>query len=154
MNPGEYTAPMPRKTWVNCPVVSGYVTARLQAQDWFPPVMASQHTSLLVTFENVGNTIFTVQLNETSDRSTAGVRTALTNSSTYLVPGGQQTKHLQSHEKYLEVYCSGTTAGQLRMQIDSQRQWVELGFDRQDIVSTVGYPPALWQAKEVPGPVA
>jgi len=152
MMPGEYIAPMPRKTWVMCPVVSGYVTARLQQQDWFAPVTSGMPTSMMVTFENVGNTAFSVVLNETSDRSISGARSALlgfSGTAAYLVPGGQQTLLLNGHLAYTEVYCTGTTTGNLRMQIDSQRKFVMMGFDRTDPF----YPPALWQAHEVPGPL-
>ena len=153
MNPGEYTAPMPRRTLVQCPVVSGYVTARLQAQDWFLPATSGQPTSMMETFENVGNTIFSVALNETSDRSISGARTRLTGFSgtaAYLVPGGQQTLLLNGHLPFMEVFCTGTTTGNLRLQLDSQRKWTEMGFDRTDPF----YPAVLWQAKEQPGPVS
>lgn len=150
MNPGEYLAPFPRKTLVQCPVVSGYVTARLQDQCWFPPVTSGMPTSMMCTFENVGNTHFSVVLNQTGDRSISGTRTPLagfSGSDLFLVPGGQQTVTLTGHEKYVEVYCTGTTSGALRLQIESQRTWTEMGFDRLDPF----YPPSLWQAKEVPG---
>ena len=152
MMPGEYVAPMPRKTWVMCSVVSGYVTARLQQQDWFGPAISGPPTAMAVTFENVGNTAFSVVLNETDDRSVSGTRTALvgfTGTAAFLVPGGQQYLLLNGHQKYLEVFCTGTTDGALRMQIDSQRKWTEMGYDRSDPF----FPPALWQAKEVPGPL-
>lgn len=152
MNPGEYVSPLTRKTLVQCPVVSGYVTARLQAQDQIPMASSGQPSAMMVTFENVGNTQFSVVLNETSDRSTSGTRTRLTGftgTAVALVPGGQQTLLLSGHQTYTEVYCTGTTTGQLRMQIDSQRRWTEMGFDRLDPF----YPPQLWQAKETPGPL-
>lgn len=156
MNPGEYLSPMPRKTLVQVPVVSGYVTARLQAQDWFAPAISGAPTNMMVTFENVGNTFFSVVLNECDDRSTSGPRyrvTGFTGTAAFLRPGGYQTLMLQGKRKYLEVACTGTTTGNLRMQIESNRQFVECGFDRTDNMSTIGYPPALWQAKEVPGPL-
>ena len=136
-----------------CPVVSGYVTARLQRQDWFPPATSGMPTRMLATFENVGNTAFSVVLNETDDRTISGTRTALsgfTGTAAYLVPGGQQTLLLNGYHLFTEVYCTGTTTGNLRLQIDSQRKFVELGFDRIDPF----YPQSLWIAGEVPGPLA
>lgn len=151
MNPGEYVQPLPRKTQVMCPVVSGYVTSRLYAQDAFPPAISGGNTAtnMLVTFENVGNTYFSVHLRETDDRSVSGTRYNLTATPVYLVPGGQQTQTLSGKRPYMEVYCTGTTSGQLRMQIDSQRRWNELGFAKDDPY----YPPQLFQAKTIPGPL-
>jgi hypothetical protein len=151
MNPGEYTSPLVRKTLVQCPVVSGYVTSRLYTQDDYPPTISggTTATNMLVTFENVGNTQFAVYLRETNDRSISGIRYNLTDNPVNLVPGGQQTKMLSGTRSFLEVYCSGTTAGQLRMQIDSQRRWSELGFAKDDPF----YPPQLWQATVLPGPI-
>ena len=150
MNTGEYTAPLVRKTVVQCPVISGYVTARLYTQDDVPPVISGvANTNMLVTFENVGCTQFAVILNETSDRSVSGARYALTATPVNLVPGGVSTQMLGGTRSFLEVYCSGTTTGNLRMQIDAQRRWSELGFDKMDPF----YPPQLWQAKVFPGPL-
>ena len=150
MNPGEYTSPLVRKTVVQCPVMSGYVTARLQAQDWFTPPISGVPTSIMATFENVGNTYFSVVLNETDDRSISGTRTALvgfSGTAAYLVPGGQQALQLNGKHNFLEVYCTGTTTGELRLQLESQRRWNQLGIDRADPF----YPWQLWRAKEVPG---
>lgn len=151
MNPGEYIQPLVRKTLVQCPVVSGYVTSRLCTQDEWPPQISGGNTAsnMLVTFENVGNTYISVHLRETSDRSVSGTRYNLTATPVYLVPGGQQTQLLGGKRNVLEVYCTGTTTGSLRMQIDSQRRWSQLGFDKADPF----YPPQLFQAKTVPGPL-
>lgn len=152
MNPGEYISPLTRRTLVNCAVVSGYVTARLRADDWFAPAISGGPTNMLVTFENVGNTYFSVVLNETSDRSVSGTRSRLagfSGTAVYLVPGGQQTIALTGKQPFVEVYSTGTTNGNLRMQIDSQRKFNELGFAKDDPY----YPPSLYQAKEIPGPL-
>lgn len=148
MYPGEYPQPLPRKHFVNCPVVSGYVAARLQAEDWVQPAISGSGlpTQMQVTFENVGGTAFSVLLRETDDRSISGTRYSLT-AETMIVPGGQLTVSTGGRLPYLEVYCTGTTTGNLRMQIESQRQWRELGFDRTDPF----YPAELSQAKEYPG---
>ena len=134
MNPGEYIQPLPRKTLVQVPVVSGYVTSRLYTQDDYPPSISggATGTNMMVTFENVGNTYISVVLRETDDRSVSGTRYSLTATPVYLVPGGQQTQFISGRRNFLEVYCTGTTAGFLRMQIDSQRRWSELGFGKDD----------------------
>lgn len=153
MYPGEYVQPLIRKTLVQCPVVSGYVTARLQVQDIStPPAISGTPTRLAVLFENVGNTMFSVVLRETDDRSVSGTRYTLpgfTGTAVALVPGGEMAVAADSRRNYLEVYCTGTTTGQLRMQIESQRRWTEMGFAKDDPF----YPPQLFQAKTIPGPL-
>jgi hypothetical protein len=153
MNPGEYLSPFPRKTFVMCPVVSGYVTARLQDSSWFRPTVSGPMTAMRVLFENVGGTAFSVVLNETDDHSTSGTRyrmSGFSGSAAYLVPGGQQNLTVSGYRPIVEVFCTGTTNGVLRMQIESQRQFVELGFNKDDAF----YPPRLFQAKEIPGPLS
>ena len=147
MNHSEYVSPLVRKTVVQCPVVSGYVTARLYSQDDIPPTLSggATNTNMLVTFENVGNTHISVLLRETADRSVSGTRTNLT-SAAWLRPGGQTTQLVSNLQSYLEIYCTGTTTGNLRTQIDAQRRWTECGFDRTDPY----YPTSLWQAKVLP----
>jgi hypothetical protein len=150
MYPGEYIQPLVRKTFVQCPVVSGYVAARLQAEDWVQPAISgTSPTAMHIIFENVGGTAFSVLLRETDDRSILGTRYNLTLAQ-MVVPGGQATAQVSGGRlPFLEVYCTGTTTGNLRMQIDSQRQWRELAFDRTDSF----YPTSLWRAKEYPGPL-
>jgi len=153
MYPGEYTQPLVRKTFVQVPVVSGYVAARLQAQDWVQPAISgTPPTALAVTYENVGNTWFSVVLQSTDDRSISGVRTQITGTSLSLCPGGMAIGSGYTKQRYLEVLCTGTTTGNLRMQLESQRQWTKLGFDKVD--DATFYPTSLWQAKEYPGPVS
>ena len=155
MFPGEYISNLTRKTFVQVPVISGYVTARLQAQDYFPAPISGTLTSMMVTLENTGRNQTSVLLRETSDRSISGTRYTVMPAVT-LVPGGK-TFHFVSkgYLSYLELYCSGSdsTTGQsfsdVRMQIDSLRRWTEMGFDKNDPF----YPPQLFQAKEVPGPL-
>jgi hypothetical protein len=148
MNAGEYPQPLVRKTVVQCPVVSGYVAARLYSQSFVAPTISGANTTALAVFENVGNTQFSVLLRETDDRSSSGVRYNLT-SAVSLAPGGQDTKTFVGRRPYLEVYCTGTTTGQLRLQIDSQRTWNQLGFDRTDPY----YPARLYQGKTSPGAI-
>ncbi len=149
MYPGEYPQPLVRKTNVQCPVVSGYVTAHLLSQDYFAPALSGTgyNTNMLVTLENVGDLQFNVLLRETDDRSISGTRYTVMNAVS-LVPGGQSTQLVDGRRPYLEVYCTGTTTGQLRMQLDGQRKWDVLGFAKDDPF----YPPQLFQGSAVPGP--
>jgi hypothetical protein len=151
MNPGEYVTPLVRKTTVMCPVVSGYTTARLMADDRTPPSLSGvgSPVSILATFHNVGNVAFSVKLRETDDRSISGTRFDLTANPVFLVPGGQTTQNVSGLRAYLEVFCTGTTTGNLRLQLDSQRRWNQLGFAKDDPF----FPPQLFTAKEYPGPL-
>lgn len=147
MNAGEYPQPLVRKTFVQCPVVSGYVASRLYAQDFLLSSVSGPDTRMLVTFENVGNTQFSVVLRETDDRSVSGIRYTLASST--VVPGGRDTQLVNGRMRYLEVFCSGTTTGNLRMQIDAQRTWNQLGFSRDDSY----YPTSLYQGKTSPSAI-
>lgn len=147
MYPGEYPQPLPRKTVVQCPVVSGYVAARLQAQEYYAPVVSGYpETAVLATFENVGGTWISVRLRETSDASITGTRYNL-GDAVMLCPGGHVAKQMTfGTRKFLEVYCTGTTTGALKLQLDSQQRWTEMGFAKDDPF----FATSLWQAKAIP----
>lgn len=147
--PGEYASTLTRKTLVQCPVVSGYVAARLEAAEYFLPGISGPNTAMQVTLENDGPNWIAVQLRETADRTSAGTRYNL-GAEQVLAPGGMKSLQIAgSSQKYLEILCTGTTTGHLRAQIDSQRKWVETAFDRAD----TDYPKSLWQAYAVPGAI-
>jgi len=151
MYPGEYVQPLVRKTLVQVPVISGYVTARLQDQSYYPAAISGvPATNMMVTVENTGINTTSVLLQETSDRSISGTRYTVMSAVT-VVPGGQTVQYVnKGYLPYLELYCNGTNGNSnIRMQIDSQRRWTEMGFDKFDPF----YPPVLFQAKEVPGPI-
>jgi hypothetical protein len=146
MNPGEYPQPLPRKTLVNVPVISGYTTSRLRANDDFPPVISGENTRISVVMENVGNTYVEVQLRQTNDRSPSGVRIDVI-SGINLQPGGRKyVTSTSPFQRYLELYCVGPSqrVGQIRMQIESLREWNECGFDK--VADATLYPPQLWAA--------
>lgn len=157
MYPGEYTQPLVRKTLVQVPVISGYVTSRLQAQDYYPPTISGTPAmNMLVTLENTGANATTVLLRETNDDSISGVRFTIMNAVT-LVRGGMTTQFVnKGYLPIIELFCSGSdaTTGQtqssVRMQIDAQRRWTEMAFAKDDPF----YPPQLFQAKEFPGPLS
>ena len=161
MYPGEYSQPLVRKHFVQCPMISGYTTARLQAEDWFPPTISGTGTvadTMFVTFENVGGTAFSVLLQETDDRSISGTRLPISGGfpnapmqAISIVPGGATQQVYSNLQPYLEVWCTGGGPGNLRMQLESQRQWRQLGFDRAD--DATFYPTSLWQAVEYPGAI-
>jgi hypothetical protein len=146
-NPGEYPQPLSRRTLVNAPVVSGYVTSRLRANDDFPPVISGENTRVSVVMENVGNTYVEVLLRQTNDRSVSGVRIDVI-SGLQLQPGGRRfVTSTAPFQRYLELYCYGPSGGtgRVRMQIDSLREWNECGFDK--VADATFYPPQLWQER-------
>ena len=142
--PGEYPQPLLRKTVVNVPVVSGYVTARLQAVDPVQPSVSGDDTYALVLFENVGNTACHVMLQQTTDRTVSGTRFSVV-SGIALVPGGRRTIATNApYQRYLELKCTFNGPSQIRMQIESQRQWNLMVFDK--VADATFYPTSLWQA--------
>lgn len=143
MNPGEYPQPLIRRIVVNVPVVSGYATSRLRADDSYAPSISGGETAMMVTFENLGNTAVGVKLAQTNDRSISGTRIDVISGVT-LVAGGRKTVSSDgAFQSYLELYCTSGGPSTIRMQIESQRQWAELGFDKQ--ADSTFYPPQLWR---------
>lgn len=138
--PGEYVQPLSRKTVVMCPVISGYVTARLRAQDAPIPTYAGQDQTVRVMYENTSNGTVAFVLQASDDRSISGARTILANIGA--VPGGHGVQTVTTKQSYLEL--RGTLgSGTLRVEIESLRQWNSLGFAKDDPY----YPPQLFQAK-------
>lgn len=148
INPGEYPQPLLRTTNVQCPVVSGYITARLQVQgDLVHSATADTlvesgyvDNTTLVTVENTGQNSFSMQLLGTNDY-TSGPRENVGAVQT-LVPLGRTMYSVTPRHTYLEVKgITGTSA--LRMQLSSRLRWDELGFDKTDPF----YPAPLWNVK-------
>lgn len=146
--PGQYVQPLPRKTNVQVPVVSGYVAARLRAADPVRPVTSGEDCMMSVTFENVGNTAFSVLLRQTTDRSTSGSRVNVISGITLAAGGRRTVAASTAYQEFLEVYCNGGGPGNLRLQIESQREWQQMGFDK--TADLTFYPTSLWQAKPTP----
>lgn len=146
--PGEYVQPLPRKTNVQVPVISGYVAARLRGTDPVRPITSGEDTTMALTFENMGNTAVSVLLRQTTDRSVSGTRINVV-SGIVLVAGGRRTVSTQNcYQEFLEVYCYAGGPSNLRLQIDSLRRWEQMGFDKTADLSF--YPTSLWQAKPTP----
>jgi hypothetical protein len=146
--PGEYPQPLIRTTNVQCPVLGGYITARLQVQG--NPVHSATGDGLnesgyvdnttMVVVENTGRNTCAMRLLGTNDY-TSGPRENVGAAQT-LVPSGRVSYNVVPRHTYLEVSgLSGTTT--LRMQLSSRLRWDELGFDKTDAF----YPPSLVSAK-------
>jgi hypothetical protein len=127
--PGEYPQPLSRKTVVMCPAISGYVTARLRAQDAPIPTYAGQDQTMRVMYENLSNGTVAFVLQACDDRSISGARTILANLGA--VAGGHGVQNVTTKQSFLEVKGVLGTAN-LRIEIDSIRQWNEMGFAKDD----------------------
>lgn len=144
--PGEYVNPLPRTTFVQAVVVSGYVTARLVVQDpVFVSAVGSPDANLhQITVQNTGATAFTFKLLQTNDPSTTGTRVDAS-SAIALVPGGEKTVNIQPDKRVLEIYGTSGT-GNLRMSLVSKTRYNEMAFDRTDTF----FPQAITQARPTP----
>lgn len=148
ITPGEYSQPLVRATNVQCPVVSGYITARLRVQgDLVQSATSSGLTgsgyvdnTTQVVVENTGAQSMSMQLLGTNDY-TSGPREDVGAAKT-LVPQGRTVYSVVPRHTYLEVKgLEGTSC--LRMQLNSRLRWDELGFAKTDPF----YPAALVNAK-------
>jgi len=139
--PGEYPQPLLRTTNVKCPVVAGYVTARLQVQGAPGTIAVSGYAdnTVMVLAQSAGSNC-QFRLQQTNDYTSGpwewlGVAQAL-------VPGGQKTYTVTPRQKYIEVKGLAGT-GAVNFQLSSRLKWDVLGFDKTDPF----YPPFLWNAK-------
>jgi len=146
--PGEYVTGLVRTTNVQCPVVGGYITARLQVQGDLVHSATSDGlnesgynaNSTMVVVENTGQNKVTMQLLGTNDY-TSGPRENLGGTLT-VVPYGKKSVTVTPRHTYLEVFTPAGTSS-LRMQLSSRLRWDELAFDKTDAY----YPSFLWNAK-------
>lgn len=138
---GEYPQPLLRTTNVQCPVVSGYVTARLQVTGE-PKISISGFVdnTTQVTVTNTGENTVAMRLQGTDDYA-SGPREWV-GAAQSLVPKGRTAYSVTPRHTYLEVVGqSGTST--VHLQLSSRLKWNELGFAKTDPF----YPPFLYQAK-------
>lgn len=143
--PGEYPQPLQRVTNVQCPVVAGYITSRLQVQGY--PINALSgyaDNTTVVTVQNTGPADAAFFLLGTDDYI-SGPRenlVAVNAGTVAIVREGHRQLVVYPRHTYLEVKgFSGTSS--LRMQFSSRLKWDELGFDRTDPY----YPPGLYTVR-------
>jgi hypothetical protein len=166
MDPGAYPEPLVRTTFVNAPMVSGYVGSRLRIADY---AFGTNITTLAPTtnndnkvhlmIENVANppppglpftgTNIYFQIQQCSDNGPSGTRTPLT-AEYGIVPGGRQTIDFWVNQPFIEVRCTGG-GGNIRAQFDSRLKWEEMAYDKSD----PSFAPQLWNQKfSGPGVIA
>src|SRR5882672_11489924 len=118
MDPGAYPEPVIRTTWVEVPMVSGFVGSRLRIADYAfgtnTATLAPQtndDNKVHLTIENVafpaptgltftGTTIF-FQVNQTSDDGPSGTRSSLT-AQFSITPGGRRTIDFWVNKPFIE----------------------------------------------------
>jgi hypothetical protein len=140
---GIYPSPLQRPTFVQCPLVSGFTTARLYSPYDFsgstPVPITGDHTCAAI-LENTGDTQAAVVINQTGTEWYLGTRTVLAAGT--IQPGGRITVAFTPTQPYIEVACTFFGPAEMRMQLTSQMQWSVLGFRKDDVM----YPQSLWAA--------
>jgi hypothetical protein len=129
---GEYSHPLVRPTVFQAPMVSGYVTARLQ-WDGVPIASGYQDYATQVVLENIGENTFSVQMQQCSDYSATGPREAIGPAQS-LVPLGRKTINILVSKPYLEFKASTATnqKANLKVQLNSKVRWNLMGFSELD----------------------
>ncbi len=147
MDPGAYPEPLLRTTWVQAPMVSGYVGSRLRNADF---AFGTNVTTVAPTTNNDNKVMMTIensayppttgqtfkgtniyfQVQQTLDDGPSGVRTGISNEYG-IVPGGRQTIEFWVNQPFIEIKCTGG-GGNIRAQIDSRLKWEEMAYDKSD----------------------
>lgn len=148
MNPGEYVTPLTRKTFVNVPVISGYVASRMRATESVLPVISGEDTTMMVTIKNTGANAVSLKLRQTTDSSISGTRIDVVSGIVLVVDGHRTVTTTGCFQSFLELFCYAGGPSSVRMQIDSQRKWEHMGFDK--VNDATFYPSSLWSAKSYP----
>ena len=159
MDPGAYVEPLERTTWVQVPMVSGYVGSRLRIADYAfgTNVVTTAGTTVddnrvRIIFENMANvpsnstlpfkgTTIYLRINQATDDGPSGVRTSIT-SEYGVVPGGHLRVAFWVNQPLLEIKCTGGQ-GNIRAQITSLLKWEEMAYDKSDKF----FAPQLWNQK-------
>jgi hypothetical protein len=141
---GVYPAPLLRPTYVQCPLVAGYTTARLYSPYDFggsSPIPPTPDHTVFAVLENTDpNNAAAVAINQTGTEWSLGTRTLSAFGT--IVPGGRISVNWVQTQPYLEIACTWGGPAEIRAQITSQMQWSVLGFRKTDPM----YPPQLWEA--------
>ena len=154
MDPGAYPEPLARTTWVQVPMVSGYVGSRLRVADYaygtttgapatFPP---DNRVRLLIqnTVSGSSGTNVYFQVFQTFGTQLQYPRASIT-AEYGIVPHGRQIVDFTFEAPILEIKCTGG-GGNIRAQISSHIKWEEMAFDKYDAF----YPQSLWAPAKHP----
>ena len=148
MEPGAYVEPLMRTTWVQVPMVSGYVGSRLRVADYSFGTTTGTNGStyednkvrLMIHNSSSGTNIY-FRVNQTTDSSSSGTRTAITPD--YLLnPYGYRTVDFTVTQPIIEIKCTGGQ-GMIRAQVESRLKWEQMSMGRTDTFGA----PQLWNHK-------
>lgn len=148
MDPGAYVEPLVRTTWVQVPMVSGYVGSRLRIADYAfgtnagtltPSTNNANKCHLVIentanvpsntTLPFTGTNIYFI-INQLSDNGPSGTRTRIT-PEYGIVPCGRQVLDFWVNQPMIEIKCTGGK-GNIRAQLDSTLKWEEMAYDKTD----------------------
>ena len=132
MNPGEYPQPLDRVTVLQHPVLSGYTTMRMRADDerFVSQDGGADDRQFSVTAENTGITSFGFKIVQAEGIADDDVRTEIL-ASTVLVPGGKKQVVLSPHQKYLEIIGTQDT-GELALRITGPVRYNKMSWADDD----------------------
>lgn len=159
MEPGAYADPMLRTTWVQVPMVSGYVGSRLRIADYAFGTSVSgasgtnvDDNKVNIQLENIANpnavsgqtgTNIFLRFQQSNDDGPTFARTSITGE-IGLVPGGKVTTAFNINAPFLEIKCTGGR-GNLRAMISSRLKWEEMAYSKTD----ASFAPQLFNKKFV-----
>jgi hypothetical protein len=151
MEPGAYVEPLVRTTWVQVPMVSGYVGSRLRVADYSFGTnftgASLEDNKVHLTIENVSDGTFVYfQVQQTNDDGPSGTRATITPQYA-ICPNGKRVVDFFPNAQFIEIKCVGG-AGEIRAQVDSRLKWEQMAMDRRDPFGC----PQLWDKKFTPGP--
>jgi len=164
MDPGAYPEPLLRTTFVQAPMVSGYVGSRLRIADYafgtnltVAAATTNPDNQVHLMIENVafppatgltfnGTTIF-FKIQQSLDDGSSGTRTPI--SAEYsIVPGGRRTIDFFVNAPFVEIKCTGG-GGNIRAQLAARLKFEEMAYDKSDPF----FAPQLWNQKFISGGV-
>ena len=154
MEPGAYCEPLIRTTWIQVPMVSGYVGSRLRVADYAfgtsfnGATLEDNKVHLMIENVSTGTQVY-FQVNETLDTAATSVRSSVT-PQYEICPLGKRVVDFFVNEPIIEIKCVGG-AGNIRAQMDSRLKWEHMAMSRTDTFGA----PQLWNTKySGPGVVA
>lgn len=150
-----YAQPLLRTTLAQAPAISDTVngtrnvTVRLRATNLLES-SGSQERAVFVVAENLGDSIVTIQLQETATddpSQPASGRTDVGNAM-QLVPLGRSTQQVFLSKEYLEMKTTSGNSKQIRLQLESRLRFSRLGFNIKGFEDDPTYPTSLWRASQ------
>lgn len=144
---GEYAQPRITTLVAQVPVINGYSTLRMAANNGVATSASLGDQQLTVILENTGASQVTLQLLEMDvyDPTASPARSATNLGASKVVKaGGRVTYTVNPTKRYIELKCTAGGPSNVRMQVTGQIEYYQLGFDK--VRDNTIYPKELWQA--------